>query len=77
VGLWLTRTLTLPDGTRRTVRIAAIYQNGFIGFDSPAYLLPSGLFHRHAPQPGAELLLVDGTHRSCMIVGDGRVRSLR
>jgi putative ABC transport system permease protein len=57
-----TRTLTLADGTRHTVRIAAVYQNGFIGFDAPAYLLPPDLFHRHTPQPGAELLLVDGPH---------------
>jgi putative ABC transport system permease protein len=59
-----TRTLTLADGTRQTVRIAAVYQNGFIGFDAPTYLLPPDLFHRHAPQPGAELLLVGGPRAS-------------
>jgi putative ABC transport system permease protein len=54
-----TRILTLADGTRHAVRIAAVYSHGFIGFDAPAYLLPPGLFHAHSPQPGAELLLVN------------------
>ena len=59
-----TRTLTLADGTRQTVRIAAVYRNGFIGFDAPTYLLSPSLFHAHTAQPGAELLLVDGAHTS-------------
>jgi putative ABC transport system permease protein len=59
-----TRTLTLADGTRHTVRIAAVYHNGFIGFDAPAYLLSPELFHAHTPQPGAELLLVAAPHGS-------------
>ena len=59
-----TKTLTLADGTKQTVRIAAIYRNGFIGFDAPTYLLSPELFHAHQVQPGAELLLVAGKHTS-------------
>lgn len=58
------RMLTLADGTTHTVRIAAVYRNGFIGFDAPTILLPPTLFHAHVTQPGAELLLVDGPHVS-------------
>jgi putative ABC transport system permease protein len=57
-------TLTLADGTRHTVRIAAVYTNGFVGFDAPTYLLPPELFDAHAGQPGAELLLVSAPHSS-------------
>lgn len=63
------RTLTLADGTRHTVRIAAVYHNGFIGFDAPAYLLSPALFHAHTPQPGAELLLVAAPHDSQAAIG--------
>lgn len=59
-----TLTLTLADGTRHTARIAAVYTHGFVGFDAPAYLLPPDLFHAHAPQPGAQLLLVNAPHSS-------------
>lgn len=59
-----TVTLTMADGTRHTVRIGAVYTNGFVGFDAPTYLLPPDLFHAHATQPGAELLLVDAPHLS-------------
>jgi putative ABC transport system permease protein len=59
-----TRMLTLADGTTHTVRIAAVYRNGFIGFDAPTILLSPALFHAHVTQPGAELLLVDGAHVS-------------
>jgi putative ABC transport system permease protein len=59
-----TRTLTLADGTNHSVRIAAVYHNGFVGFDAPTYLLPPDLFHAHTPQPGAELLLVAAPHAS-------------
>jgi putative ABC transport system permease protein len=59
-----TLTLTLADGTRHTARIAAVYTHGFVGFDAPTYLLPPDLFHAHAPQPGAQLLLVNAPHSS-------------
>jgi putative ABC transport system permease protein len=57
-------TLTMADGIRHTVRIAAVYTHGFVGFDAPTYLLPPNLFHAHATQPGAEVLLVNGAHAS-------------
>lgn len=59
-----TRTLTLADGSHQTVRIAAVYDNGFTGFDAPTYLISPALFHAHMAQPGAELLLIDGAHTS-------------
>ncbi|MEY9836270.1 FtsX-like permease family protein [Streptacidiphilus sp. EB103A] len=59
-----TLTLTLADGTPHTVRIAAVYSYGYVGFDAPTYLLPPDLFHAHATQPGAELLLVNAPHSS-------------
>jgi putative ABC transport system permease protein len=57
-------TLTMADGTRHPVRIAAVFTHGFVGFDAPTYLLPPSLFHAHATQPGAEALLVNGARAS-------------
>ena len=74
-----TRVLTLADGTHHKVRIAAVYRNGFIGFDAPTYLLSPALFHAHTAQPGAELILAGGAHASVKSInaalgGDQSVR---
>ncbi len=55
------KTLTLPDGSSRTVHIGAVFSNDLPGFNSPVYLLPPALFHAHAAQAGAQLALLGTT----------------